>query len=404
MAVSPKDYRAAMTADKKGVAVPTGSQIDYKKKFLDKVQNVASNISTSRLLNALPIANLIVPPAAANVNSTANIARGKGGVLDYLTLGTSLLPPVAGGAVKGVRVADKLATKAAVKKILKDPDISIVAPRDVMPNVLSSRFKSQRELLDEMGNKQAVGRREIVERDLLGYPLGTPSNQRPIYGAVANKTDLPQWMLQRTPGQLGDALRLFDPRTNRSGVFGNYHSAINRVPASKVEGSFTIGDSWSPFLNNYPAPNKLGNLANLQDPENVNNILEALAKVRAAKGRHPAGDPGVNGKLPYIEAQMAATKNPVDSIRRIDFPPSSREVWQLAKDRLPRTVEKFDPVLKGVPSATKEIAKQPHTYTRQLLEEILNNPTRPQIPQKMLKDLILTDQIQLRSLKGKAFI
>lgn len=335
------------------------------------------------------------------ITSGKNIGSGQGGFLDYLNV---LLAPTAlagYGAFKGVRAADKLAANTAVKRILQNPDISIVAPRQAMPEILSSRFKSQRELMSERGQLDPTkfGRREAVEQELMGYPLDTPLDQRPIYGAVANSADLPQWLVEKTPGQFGDALRLFDPRTNRSGVFGAQNAVINRVPASSVEGTVTIGDSW------VPAVDQAFNLNRLQSPEVRQNILQSIAEARASRGAAPFA---IEGKLPYIEAQMAATKNPVDAIRRIDVPPSYSEVWNKALMSAPdvRTVggqRVLDPIVNRVPAVTRQLARRPDAETMRFQELLYNNPSRPLIPQRNLNDLLLPEKAAVRSVKRKAF-
>lgn len=334
-------------------------------------------------------------------NSGRNVAGGQGEFLDYLTLALAPTAFAGYGIGKGVSAADKLAANIAVKRILQNPDISIVAPREAMPEILSSRFKSQRELMSEQGNLDPTkfGRRETVEQQLLGYPLDTPLNQRPIYGAVANSTDLPQWLLEKTPGQLGDALRLFDPRANRSGVFGAQNAVINRVPASAVEGTVTIGDSW------VPAVDQAFNLNRLQSPEVRQNILQSIAEARASRGTAPFA---IEGKLPYIEAQMSAAKNPVDAIRRIDVPPSYSEVWNKASMSAPdvRTTggqRVLDPIVNRVPAATRQLARRPDAETRRFQELLYNNPSRPLIPQRNLDDLLLPEKAAVRSVKGKAF-
>jgi hypothetical protein len=311
-----------------------------------------------------------------------------------LTVGLNALPVGgAGAAAKGAGAIDNVAASAAIKKILQNPEISIVAPRQAMPEILSSRFKGQRELMAEQPNFDPTqfGRRETVEDILLGYPLSTPDKFRPVYGAVANKTELPQWLLEKTPGKLGDALRLFDPRTNTSGVFGNMDSVISRVPASAVDGTFTIGDSFAPFLN------EAINLRAIDSPQVREQILKGIATGRVQ-----------NQKLPYIEAQMSPARNPVDAIRRIDIPPSYKEVWTAASLATPPKftvggARVLDPVVKQVPKTVKEMAKYPGSRTLKFQDELYNNPVRPSIPQKRLPDLLGVEKQAVKGAKGKAF-
>jgi hypothetical protein len=277
---------------------------------------------------------------------------------------------------------------------LKNPDISVVAPREAMPAILSSRFKGQRELASGQPgfDPKKFGRREQVEADLLGYPLSTPDSMRPIYGAVANRAQLPQWLLERTPGRLGAALRLFDPRTNDSGFFGLNNAVINRLPASKVAGTYTVGDSWAPFLN---SALELGGLSR---PSSVRKITDAIATARANKTR-----------VPYIEAQMNPSRNPVDAIREIAIPPSYSDVWAAAVGSAKRRftsagAELYDPIIKEVPKVVKKISgSEIAQSTARLQEELYNNLVRPKIPQRLLPQLLKVEKDSVRSAKGRAF-
>ena len=338
--------------------------------------------------------------AFVNAKNSQPVSAGDVGDTAF-TVGLNALPfGAGGGAVKGAQAVDRVAADKIVKKILENPDISIVAPREAMPQILSSRFKSQRELLSEQPgfDPTQFGKREAVEDYLMGYPPDFPVNQRPIYGAVANRTDLPQWLLEKTPGQSGDALRLFDPRTNRSAVFGDADAVISRVPANAVEGSFTIGDSW------VPAVHQAINMSQLQSPRVRKDILKAIAEARSSKGK---ADFAVDGKLPYIEAQMAARKNPVEAIRRIDIPPSYRRVWEQASRQAPESytaggMRMLDPIIKQVPKVEKQLARKPDAETLRYQELLFNNPVRPQIPQKLLKELLGSEKRAIRGAKGKA--
>lgn len=329
-------------------------------------------------------------------DSGVDIAQGQGDFWDYLNVLGAATALGGYGAGKGISAIDRLVATNAVKKILQNnPDVSIIAPREVMPNILSDRFKGQRELLSEQPgfDPTKYGKREDVENILFDIPLDTPDKFRPIYGAIANQNSLPQWLLERIPGKTGDAYRLFDPRTNFSGVFGNNNAVINRLPLDKVEGTFTVGDSWAPW-GQYG--NQVNNLRNVGTDETLpSTIIDAIRAYRAD-----------GQKLPYIEAQMSASTNPVNYISRIDVPPSFSSTWTTAALRAPnkttvggQTV--YDPIIKKVPQVLRE-TRRSDAETKRFMEMLRNNETRPNIPIQQLPDILGTEKVALRQAKGRA--
>jgi hypothetical protein len=216
--------------------------------------------------------------------------------LDWASLATMGLGT--GMIGKGVQVADRLGATALAANTLKNPNISIVAPRKVFPEIFESgRFKNQLELQPNNPNN---ARRLQVEDEVLGYPLNTPPEARPIYGAIKNNYNLPQGLTRFIPGNTGKFLRLTDPTQNSSTWFGQKNQAFANVPGKKVTGTYTLNDSWVPGVR----------------PFELNSADDAAKASKELIANLSSGR-----KLPgYIEAQMRPTKNSADWIENISVP------------------------------------------------------------------------------------
>jgi hypothetical protein len=243
---------------------------------------------------------------AGNPESDA-LARIIGGTLNIAGDPTTYLG--IGAAGKGAQAVDRLAATALARNTLSNPNISIVAPRQIFPEIFESgRFKSQ---LEMQPNNVNNAKRLQVENDVLGYPLDTPAIDRPIYGAIKNDYNLPQALTKFIPGNTGKFLRLTDPTQNSSSHFGGRNLAFANVPGDRVSGTYTLNDSWLPGVK----------------PFELNNADDA---VRASK--ELIDSLKNTKKLPnYIEAQMRPTKNSADWIESISVPKDTADYFLTGK-------------------------------------------------------------------------
>jgi hypothetical protein len=226
-----------------------------------------------------------------------------------------------------------------------------------MTNVMSSRFKNQFETSPE--NMMSNLKRVEVEKTM-GFSPNTPGYQRPIYGAVENKLNLPTGLLQRIPGTTGKVLRLTDPRTNNSKWFGGEYPAISHVDASNMRGTFTIGDSFS------PASDKVYNLTD----GNLDEAADAI--VRGFKER-PLD-------MHYIEAQLMQNVEPfsdtsdlLKNLQKVDIPIGGDELFSLAraaagvKPGAPMPASQYKKIAKS--RALRELIKKRDDIVREALVE-----------------------------------
>lgn len=268
------------------------------------------------------------------VNSGRNVFGGQGDFFDYLTLalaptafagyGVSKLPAAA-------KALDKNLARSIVDRSLSNPRMSIaMTPSGVEGAIRSGKVKNFSELQEEGSNiVRAPGypaERLRIEEDLLGIPADAPGSQRPTYGALTSKSYLPFVAANKLPGATGEAVRMLDPRFNRS--LSSYGYALNSNASEVasqgvartrpgIQGSYTISDS---FLE----PGRVFQFGNPDDRgEAVNEIVQMLMQNKDPKNFR--GNPLTRGPVsyPYIEMQASPATNPFDYIEKIDVPITS---------------------------------------------------------------------------------
>ena len=335
MAVSPKDYRAAMTADKKSISSARRSpKFNWGESYMKAINNGAAGGS-----GYVPGVNPgAVMEANDLVSSGSNIFKGKGGALDYLTVGLAPLaftgygavkaaPAVAKGVKGAARAADSAIATKVVGNALKNPRVSVaMTPSGIENSIRSGAVKNMLQLEEEgvevLRKPGYMEERLWIEEQVLGIPQSAPGSARPTYGAVTSKNYLPYMAAKNAPGATGEAVRMLDPRFNRSlDAFGYALNSNSSEVATQgvaktrpgVKGSFTISDS---FLE----PDKLYKIGDGGDrTEATKKIVEMLKQNVDPK---MAGNPLTRGRktFPYLEVQASPQTNPFNFMERFDIP------------------------------------------------------------------------------------
>jgi len=264
------------------------------------------------------------------IASGKNIGSGQGEFLDYLNI---LLAPTAlagYGAFRGApiaaRAADKAITTSIVSNALKNPRMAIgMTPAGVEGAIKSGKIKNFSELAEEGVNVQRapgyLNDRLRIEEEVLGVPRNAPGSQRPAYGAVTSKNYLPYFVANKLPGATGNAVRMLDPRFNRSldsyayALISNASDVASQALARTkpgVKGTYTIGDT-------FQGPNRVFQVGNPQDQaEATDEIVKMLVANTSGRSNNPLVRSSQT--FPYLELQASPTTNPFNYIEKFDVP------------------------------------------------------------------------------------